>query len=147
MIKDYQNIVLEATDGNKYSIADFKGKKLVLYFYPKDNTPGCTIESKDFTCLSDNFKAKGYQVIGVSKDTLKSHYKFIDTQELNLLLLADPNKELIEAFDILKEKSMFGKKYMGVVRSTFIIDENGKVVKEYRNIKAANHAQTVLDEL
>ena len=147
MIKEYQNIKLEATDGKRYSISDFKGQKLVLYFYPKDNTPGCTIESKDFTCLSDEFKSKGYKIIGVSKDTIKSHYKFIDQQELNLLLLADPEKQLIEAFDILKEKSMFGKKYMGVVRSTFIINEDGQVVKEYRNIKANNHAQTVLDEL
>lgn len=147
MIKDYQNITLESTDGNSYSINDFKGQKIILYFYPKDNTSGCTLESKDFTCLSEDFKSKGYRIIGVSKDTIKSHHKFIEQQELNLLLLADPEKQLIEAFDVLKEKSMYGRKYMGVVRSTFIIDENSNVVKEYRNVKAKNHAQTVLEEL
>ncbi|MBN2604415.1 MAG: peroxiredoxin, partial [Bacilli bacterium] len=131
---DYLKIKLNASDNNRYSISDFAGKKIVLYFYPKDNTSGCTIEAKDFTCLQDDFIEKGYQIIGVSKDSVKSHQNFITKQELNLLLLSDPETELIQAFDVWKEKSMYGKKYMGVERSTFILDESGKVIKEYRKV-------------
>lgn len=144
---NYLDIQLEATDGKKHSLRDFNGQKIVLYFYPKDNTSGCTLEAKDFTCLKDAFKTKGYTVIGVSKDSLKSHQSFIQKQELALLLLSDPDQLLIKAFDVLKEKTMFGKTYMGVVRSTFILDEEGNITKEYRNVRANNHAQTVLDSL
>ena len=143
----YMNTKLQASDDQEYTISDFKGQKIVLYFYPKDNTPGCTIESKDFTCLKDQFSDKGYKVVGVSKDGVKSHKNFIEKQELDLLLLSDKEQELIKAFDVLKEKNMYGKKYMGVVRSTFILDEEGKVVKEYRNVKAKGHAEAVLNDL
>lgn len=147
MNTNYLDITLMASDDKTYTLRDFKGQKIVLYFYPKDNTSGCTLESKDFTSLKDQFAEKGYKIIGVSKDSVRSHKNFISKQELDLLLLADPEKEMIQAFDLLKEKSMYGKKYMGVVRSTFLLDENGDIIKEYRDIKANGHAEAVLDEL
>jgi peroxiredoxin Q/BCP len=144
---NYLNIKLSASDDKEYALSDFKGQKIVLYFYPKDNTSGCTIEAKDFTCLVDQYKAKGYIIIGVSRDSVKSHKNFINKQELDLLLLSDPNEELVKAFDVLKEKSMYGKKYMGIERSTFVLDEHGKITKEYRNVKAKGHAEQVLQEI
>ena len=143
----YLDITLPASDDKSYSLRDFKGEKVVLYFYPKDNTSGCTLEAKDFTQLQAEFKAKGYRIIGVSKDGVRSHKNFIEKQELNLLLLSDKDKELIQELDLLKEKSMYGKKYMGVVRSTFILDEEGNIVKEYRDVKAKGHAEAVLSDL
>ena len=143
----YLDITLPASDDKTYSLRDFKGEKVVLYFYPKDNTSGCTLEAKDFTQLQAEFKAKGYRIIGVSKDGVRSHKNFIEKQELNLLLLSDKDKELIQELDLLKEKSMYGKKYMGVVRSTFILDEEGNIVKEYRDVKAKGHAEAVLNDL
>jgi len=125
MNTNYLDIKLQGSDEKKYTLREFKGQKIVLYFYPKDNTSGCTLESKDFTCLKDQYAKKGYTVIGVSKDSVRSHKNFILKQELDLLLLADVEQELIKSFDVLKEKSMYGKKYMGVVRSTFILDEQG----------------------
>ena len=143
----YLDIRLQASDDNEYSLRDFNGKKIVLYFYPKDNTSGCTLESKAFTCLVDDFAEKGYKIIGVSRDSVKSHKNFITKQELDLLLLSDKEEEMVKAFDVLKEKSMYGKKYMGIVRSTFILDENGVITKEYRNVKAKGHAEQVLSEI
>ena len=147
MSTNYLDISLQASDDQLYTLRDFKGQKIVLYFYPKDNTRGCTLESKDFTCLKDQYAKKGYKIIGVSKDTVRSHKNFITKQELDLLLLADPEKEMILAFDLLQEKSMYGKKYMGVVRSTFLLDEEGNITKEYRNVKANGHAEALLNEL
>ena len=147
MNTNYLDIKLQGSDEKKYTLREFKGQKIVLYFYPKDNTSGCTLESKDFTCLKDQYAKKGYTVIGVSKDSVRSHKNFILKQELDLLLLADVEQELIKSFDVLKEKSMYGKKYMGVVRSTFILDEQGNLVKEYRNVKAKGHAESLLNEL
>lgn len=143
----YLDIDLYASDDNSYKLSDFKGQKVVLYFYPKDNTSGCTLESKDFTYLKDEFANKGFKVIGVSKDSVKSHKNFILKQELDLLLLSDNELLLIKELDLLKEKSMYGKKYMGVVRSTFILDELGNIIKEYRNVKAKGHAEEVLNNL
>ena len=125
----YLNIKLQASDDKEYTLSDFKGKKIVLYFYPKDNTSGCTLESKDFTMLKNEFKEKGYMIIGCSRDSVKSHKNFINKQDLDLLLLSDSNEELVTAFDVMKEKSMYGKTYMGIERSTFILDEEGKIVK------------------
>jgi len=144
---NYLNIALQASDEKKYKLSDFKGQKLIVYFYPKDNTSGCTLEAKDFTDLRHEFEELGYKIIGVSKDSIKSHKNFISKQALNLLLLSDPDTQLIQAFDVWKEKQMYGKSYMGVERSTFILDEEGQIVKEYRNIKAKDHAQNVLDDL
>jgi len=144
---NYLDIKLEASDDLSYTLRDFLGSKIVLYFYPKDNTSGCTIEAKDFTSLQPQYLDKGYKIIGVSRDSVKSHKKFISKQELNLLLLSDINEEMVNAFDVLKEKSMYGKKYMGIVRSTFILDETGKIIKEIRKVKVKDHAQLLLDEL
>ena len=143
----YLDITLPASDDNHYSLRDFNGEKVVLYFYPKDNTSGCTLEAKDFTCLQQEYKDKGYRIIGVSRDSVKSHKNFISKQELNLLLLSDENEKLVKALDVLKEKSMYGKTYMGIDRSTFVLDETGSIVKEFRNVKAKGHAQALLDEL
>lgn len=143
----YLDIKLEASDGNTYSLRDFAGKKLVVYFYPKDNTSGCTLEAKSFTNLKEDYKKKGYTILGVSPDSVKSHLSFIDKQDLDLLLLSDPQKELIEAFDVYKEKSMYGKKYMGVERSTFLLDETGEIMNEYRKVKAGSHPEELLKEI
>ncbi len=144
---NYLDIKLEASDDKTYSIRDFSGKKLVLFFYPKDNTSGCTLEAKSFTCLQGDYKKKGYMIIGVSRDSVKSHKNFITKQELNLLLLSDKNEELVKAFDVLKEKSMYGRTYMGIVRSTFLIDEEGNITKEFRNVKAKTHPEELLQNI
>lgn len=144
---NYLDISLKASDNNTYTLRDFNGQKLVLYFYPKDNTSGCTLEAKDFTCLVDEYAAKGYKIVGVSRDGVKSHQNFISKQELNLLLLSDKEEKLVNAFEVLKEKSMYGKTYMGIERSTFVLDEQGSIVKEYRKVKAKGHAEAVLAEL
>lgn len=143
----YLDIKLEASDNSSYSLRDFLGSKVILYFYPKDNTSGCTIEAKDFTNLQSQYLEKGYKIIGVSRDSVKSHKNFINKQELNILLLSDVNEEMVKAFDVLKEKSMYGRKYMGIVRSTFVINEKGKILKEIRKVKVKEHAQLLLDEL
>jgi len=144
---NYLDIKLEASDDSTYSLRDFLGSKVILYFYPKDDTSGCTIEAKDFTALQSEYKVKGYIIIGVSRDSVKSHKKFIKKQELNLLLLSDINEEIVKAFDVLKEKSMYGKTYMGIVRSTFVLDKQGKIIKEYRKVKVKEHAQSLLNIL
>ena len=144
---NYLDIALESSNDKTYSLRDFLGKKVILYFYPRDNTPGCTVEAKDFTALQSEFLEKGYKIIGVSRDTVKSHKNFILKKELNLLLLSDTEEKLVKAFDVLKEKMLYGKKHIGVVRSTFILDEEGNITKEYRKISPKNHAQTLLDEL
>lgn len=143
----YLDIVLEASDDKSYSLNDFKGNKVILYFYPKDNTAGCSIEAIDFTALQSEYKEKGYTIIGVSRDTVKSHKNFIAKKELNLLLLSDTDEQLVKAFDVLKEKMLYGKKYIGIVRSTFVLDETGKIIKEYRKVSAKNHAEQLLSEL
>ena len=141
------DLTLEATGGRKVNLSQFKGQSLTVYFYPKDNTPGCTQEGRDFTALYGQIQASGGEVFGVSKDSLKSHEKFKAKQQYTFELISDPEGELCRAFDVLKEKSFIGKKYIGIDRSTFVIDKSGKVVKEWRNVKVTNHAQEVLDFL
>ncbi|MFU8785959.1 MAG: peroxiredoxin [Candidatus Izemoplasmataceae bacterium] len=143
----YLEITLLGSDQKTHALKDFSGKKLLLYFYPKDNTSGCTIQAKDFTAYRSDFEAKGYKVIGVSRDSIRSHENFIQKQDLDLLLLSDPDEVLIKAFDVLKEKQMYGKKYLGIERSTFLIDEQGKIVKAYRGVSAKGHAEQLLSEL
>ena len=129
------------------SLKDFAGKKLVLYFYPKDSTPTCTLESCN---LRDNYKplAKaGFEVIGVSADDVKSHEKFATKQSLPFSLIADTDRELIEAYEAWGEKSMYGKKYMGIIRKTFVIDEKGKIAAIIEKVDAKNHAKQILDAL
>lgn len=144
---NYLDISLPASDDQTYSLRDFNGKKVVLYFYPKDNTSGCTLEAKDFTQLQQEYLDKGYHIIGVSRDSVQSHKNFITKQELNLLLLSDTEEQLVKVFDVLQEKSMYGKQYMGIVRSTFVLNEEGMIVQEYRNVKAKGHAEDLLKSL
>ena len=144
---NYLDIELLGSDDKVYSLKDFFGKKIILYFYPRDNTSGCTVEAKDFTAFQKEFNDKGYTIIGVSRDTIKSHKNFIKKQDLNLLLLSDTDEKLVKAFDVLKEKTLYGKKHIGIVRSTFILDENGKIIKEYRKVSPKNHVTTLLGEL
>jgi thioredoxin-dependent peroxiredoxin len=139
------DISLPASDGTSKSLADFKGRTIVLYFYPKDMTPGCTTEACDFRDDHPEFENLNTVVIGVSPDDLQSHDKFIQKHDLPFLLLADEDKQLTEAFGAWQLKNNFGKEYMGVVRSTFIIDSEGTVVKEWRNVRVKNHVQEVLD--
>lgn len=131
-------------DGNTVKLSDFAGKKVVLYFYPKDNTPGCTKEACN---LRDNYadlQAKGYEVIGVSGDSEKSHKKFIEKYELPFTLLADTEKTIHEQYGTWIEKSMYGKTYMGTARWTFLIDENGVIEKVIEKVKTADHAAQIL---
>ena len=132
-------------DGKETEVAlnDFKGKRVVLYFYPKDNTSGCTAEACSFRD-SMNRLEKYAEVIGVSPDSIKSHIKFKEKQSINFLLLSDPEHTLAEKFEVWKEKSMYGRKYMGIERSTFVIDKNGKVEKEWRKVKVNGHVDEVL---
>lgn len=132
-------------DGNEreYSTGDFKGQKVILYFYPKDNTSGCTQEACDFR---DNLNrlTKYAPVVGVSPDSIKSHKSFREKQGLNFILLSDSEHKLAQKFDVWKEKSMYGRKYMGIERSTFIIDENGNIEKEWRKVKVKGHVDEVV---
>ena len=130
----------------EYSLSDFKGQKVILYFYPKDNTSGCTQEACDFR---DNINrlTNFATVIGVSPDSIKSHLKFKEKQDLNFVLLSDPEHKLAEAFNVWVEKSMYGRKYMGIERSTFVLDENLNVVKEWRKVKVKGHVDEVIDYL
>ncbi|MCV9386245.1 thioredoxin-dependent thiol peroxidase [Reichenbachiella ulvae] len=130
--------------GETVKLSDFAGKKLVLYFYPKDNTPGCTAESCD---LRDNYKAlldQGYEVLGVSTDSEKSHQKFIDKYELPFDLIADTDKKVHEMFGTWGEKQMYGRKYMGTFRTTFVIDENGKIEEIISKVKTKEHSAQIL---
>ena len=126
---------------------DFLGKWVVLYFYPKDNTPGCTREAKDFTCMSDAFARAGAVVMGVSADTVKSHAGFAEKNNLEVTLLSDLTKEVIEKYGVWKLKKRYGKEYYGVIRSTFLINPEGFVVKAWENVRVSGHAEQVLTEL
>ncbi len=134
-----------STAGDEFNLADTKGKTLVLYFYPKDMTSGCTVESQEFGTLHDKFKRAGALVLGVSRDSLKSHDKFRDKESLPFHLLSDPEEKLCQLFDVIREKSLYGRKYLGIERSTFLIDGHGVLRHEWRKVKVAGHAQEVLD--
>ena len=138
------DVKLATDDGKSASLSLLKGKPVVLYFYPRDDTPGCTTEAKDFSCLMAEFKKAGADVIGISPDTGKSHLKFREKHTLEVKLASDEDHAVAEAFGSWIEKSMYGKKYMGVDRSTFVIDKAGKVVKAWRKVKVAGHAAEVL---
>jgi peroxiredoxin Q/BCP len=137
----------ESTDqnGNQVKLSDFSGKKLVMYFYPKDNTPGCTAEACNLRDNYSEFTSKGYEILGVSSDSEKSHQKFIDKYELPFRLLADVDKSIHESYGTWIEKSMYGRKYMGTARVTFIIDENGIIEKIIENVKTKDHTAQILD--
>ena len=149
-IKEIENLKLNGIDAEgiekEYSLADFKGKKFVLYFYPKDNTSGCTQEACDFRDNMNRITSKA-DLIGISPDSIKSHKKFQENHGLNFILLSDSEHKLAEFFGDWGEKSMYGKKYMGIIRSTFIIDETGEVVKSWSKVKVKGHVDEVLKEL
>ena len=134
-------------DGKMVSLKDFKGQKVVLYFYPKDNTPGCTKQTCNFGELLPQFREKGAVVIGVSKDSVASHKKFQEKFGLPFTLLSDTELKMIQAYGVWQEKNMYGKKTMGVVRTTYLIDEKGVIVKAFGKVKAAENPQQMLDEL
>lgn len=137
-------IELPATGGRSVNLKDLHGKKIVLYFYPKDSTPGCTIEGQDFTRLHKEFKATNAEVYGVSRDSMKSHEKFKECQNYSIDLLSDEDETASKLFGVIKMKNMYGKKVRGIERSTFVIDENGRLVKEWRGVKVPGHAEEVL---
>jgi peroxiredoxin Q/BCP len=130
-------------NGNSVKLSDHSGSRVVLYFYPKDDTPGCTKEACSFRDADDVFKAKGIKVFGVSTDSEKSHQKFINKYQLPFDLLADTEKQIVEAYGVWAEKSMYGKKYMGTLRKTFLIDD-GKIVKIFDKVNVSEHADEVL---
>lgn len=134
-------------DGKEVALSDFKGKKVVLYFYSKDNTAGCTKQACGFAERYPDFMEKGAEIIGVSKDSVESHRKFADKFNLTFTLLADPDKNVIEAYDVWKEKNMYGKKTMGVVRTTYLIDEEGIITKAFTKVKAADNPAYMLENI
>lgn len=142
--KKVPNFTLAATDEQQISLKDFKGKNVVLYFYPKDSTPGCTQESCDFRDLHKEFTKNNTVVIGVSRDSLKSHEKFKQNHGLTFDLLSDADEELCNLFGVIKDKMMYGKKVRGIERSTFLIDAAGKLAKEWRKVSVNGHVQEVL---
>lgn len=130
-------------DGKERRLSDFRGKKVVLYFYPKDNTSGCTTEAVGFRDIAEKLADNNAVVIGVSKDSVNSHRKFADKYSLPFILLADENKKAIDLYGVFKEKKMYGKTVMGVKRTTFVIDEYGVIERIYSDVKAAGHAEEV----
>ena len=139
--------LLQDQNGKERSLSEFRGQKVVLYFYSKDMTSGCTKQACGFAELYPQFMEKGAVIIGVSKDTAASHKKFEEKYNLPFILLADPDKAAIQAYDVWKEKNMYGKATMGVVRSTYLINEDGIIVKAFTKVKAADNPQQMLDEL
>jgi thioredoxin-dependent peroxiredoxin len=133
--------------GTKHKLSDYKGKPVVLYFYPKDDTPGCTKEACSFRDSYGDYKKAGVEVIGISVDSEKSHEKFINKFDLPFTLLADPDKKVVEKYGVWVEKSMYGKKYWGTARTTFLIDESGKVIHVFEKVKPENHAREILQVL
>ena len=142
--KKAPEFTLAGSNGEDVSLKDFKGKTVVLYFYPKDDTPGCTKEACDFRDSLKKFTSKKAVVLGVSPDSLKSHDKFIDKFELPFTLLSDPDEALCQAFDVIKDKNMYGKKVRGIERSTFLVDSDGVLRKEWRKVKVDGHVAEVL---
>ena len=142
-----KNFKGEMTGNKNFDLSDYKGQNVVIYFYPRDNTPGCTSEGEDFRDNYKKFKKKNTQIFGVSKDTIKSHENFKDKFKFPFDLISDSDEKICKIFDVIKEKSMYGKKYMGIERSTFLINEEGKLVKEWRKVKVKGHVEEVLSFL
>ena len=142
-----KNFKAEMTGEKDFNLSDYSGQHIVIYFYPRDNTPGCTSEGEDFR---DNFKIftkKKTKIFGVSKDSLKSHDGFKDKFNFPFELISDPDEKICKLFDVIKEKSMYGKKYMGIERSTFLIGPNGKLLKEWRKVKVKGHVTEVISSI
>jgi peroxiredoxin Q/BCP len=148
MVKEGQNapdFTLQDDQGNSVSLADYAGRKFVLYFYPKDDTPGCTAEACAFRDEFAEFRTRGIDIVGVSADTPESHEKFKSKFNLNFTLLSDPDKKVLKAYGVWKEKAMYGKKYMGIERTTFIIAD-GQIMKIYPRVKVSGHVNEVLKD-
>ena len=142
--KKVKNFKATATGDKTISLSDYKGKKLVLYFYPKDSTPGCTTEGQDFRDAKGRFTKQNTVIVGVSRDSLKSHENFCEKQKFNFDLLSDADEALCTQFDVIKMKNMYGKKVRGIERSTFLIDEKGVLRQEWRKVKVKDHVEEVL---
>ena len=142
-----KNLKFYTDTDNTISSSDFSGKKLVVYFYPKDDTPGCTKEALAFSNLKNEFDKKNVNIIGISKDSIEMHKKFISKYKLNLKLAADEDLKICKTFKVWVEKSMYGKKYMGIERSTFLFDENLQLIKSWRKVKVNGHAEEVLNSI
>jgi peroxiredoxin Q/BCP len=131
-------------DEKSHTLSQYRGKKVVLYFYPKDMTPGCTVQAEGMRDSMNDLESKGIVVLGVSVDDVKSHKKFVEKHNLNFPLLADTEKTVVQAYGVWKEKSMFGKKYMGIQRDTFLIDEEGKLIQHFEKVNPLKHASQIL---
>ena len=143
--KPFPAFSLNDQDEKTYTNSDFAGKKVVFYFYPKDDTPGCTIEAKDFRDLASEFEKLNVRIVGISPDDAKSHCKFVEKYDLNFLLLSDPEHKLLEALGIWVEKNMYGKKYFGVERTTYLVNEEGVIEKTWNKVNPKGHAEEVLE--
>jgi peroxiredoxin Q/BCP len=143
--KRVENFTLPATGDQTLSLSDFSDRILIIYFYPRDNTPGCTREGQDFRDLYTEFSAAGADILGVSRDSVKTHDNFRNKHEFPFHLLSDSDETLCKQFDIINEKSLYGRKYMGIVRSTFLIDAKGVLQQEWRKVRVPGHAGAVLD--
>ncbi len=141
------DFTLLSDDEKDVSLSDYRGKKVVLYFYPKDGTAGCTQEAIEFRDLAQDFEKEGIIILGVSKDSVKSHQRFKQKHELPFTLLSDPEAKVLNRYGVWKEKKLYGRTFMGTERTTFVIDENGTVEKKYRKVRAKGHAQTCLIDL
>ena len=135
----------DATGDRTIRLKELRGQNVVLYFYPKDSTPGCTLEGQDFRDLHNKFRRLKTVILGVSRDSIASHEKFKEKQKFPFDLLSDPDEKLCKLFDVIHEKSLYGRKFMGVVRSTFLIDADGRLRREWRSVKVKGHADEVLD--
>lgn len=133
--------------GKIHKLSDYSGKWLIVYFYPKDDTPGCTKEACNFRDGSEEYKKRGVEIVGISKDSVKSHEKFSNKFSLNFPLLSDESGKTVEAYGAWGEKSMFGKKYMGILRNTYLINSKGEIVKEYKGVKPEIHSEEILKDM
>ena len=138
---------LPSTSKKDYSLKDSVGNYVIIYFYPKDMTPGCTTESIEFNDNITKFRRAGWDIVGISRDSIKSHEKFIDKYNFKFPLISDPDEKICKLFDVIKEKSLYGRKYMGVDRSTFLIDKKSKVVAIWNNVKVKGHVEEVLSTI
>jgi len=145
--KPLSDIKLALSGGKAAKLSDYKGQNLVLYFYPRDNTPGCTTEGQDFRDHYTKFRRRKTVVLGVSRDSVASHDKFREKQKFPFDLISDPDEKLCRKFDVIKEKNMYGKKVMGIERSTFILDDKGVLRAEFRKVKVPGHVEAVLEEI
>lgn len=143
--KRVKTFTLPATGDQDLSLADFKGRNLIIYFYPKDNTPGCTREGQDFRDLYPQFVAAGTDIVGVSRDSVRTHENYKRKHEFPFHLLSDGEETLCQQFDVIREKKLYGRTYMGIERSTFLLGPDGTLLEEWRKVKVPGHAQAVLD--